>query len=305
MEKRKTYFDDHMSVVESHNKTAGLEKDKDGGSLLEKIAQELGLGAAPTAEGEVSPAASTVAGANPAVVGATESVTLPQTTIAGGNPEESAAGEIPAPTKPNEGLAISAGDGEVTDAANLHKTPEAVAAAATDGGGDEAAAATPAPEVASSVPDNNLGAEKTAEAKQIGIVIANSFQEELQKQAADQEYSEALSILKEAGLMEGYDIKDEGIQKTASAPEGCLEKIANKQAVSREDIVGAAVEYIELSKEAELAEEQGRADAREAVEKLASENEVKEEAENEKIAEAVKDPQVVAAVKLLKEKQIL
>jgi len=306
MERRKTSFDDHMSVFDANVKTASFKKDQEGASLLEKIANELGFNKeaqAPTAEGEVSPAASSVAGANSEVVGATEAVTMPQTTIAGGNPAESAAGEVPAATKPNEGLAISAGDGQVTDAANLHKTPEAVAAAAKDGGGAEAAA-SPAPEIASSVPDNDLGAEKTAEAKQIGIVIANSFQEELQKIAADQEYSEALSILKEAGLMDDYKINDEGIQKTASIHEGGLEKIAKKQSVSREDIISAAVEYIELSKEAEYAEEQGRADAREMVTKLATSND-EEEKENEKIASLSKDPDIAKAVKLLKSKNVI
>lgn len=286
MEKRASHFEDHMEIVQAaHTKTAGGDP-KDGGSqtepsLLDKLASELGIegektaqvtaSAAPKAEGEVSPAESTVATAAPAVVAATEAVATPQTAIAGGNPAEAAAGEVPAATKTNEGTAVSAGDGKVTDATNLHRTPEAVEAAARGGGGEEgAAAAAPAPQKAAQVPDNDLEGTKTAEeANKIGKTIAASFQAELEKNAQEQEYVEALGILKEAGLLEGYNIKDEGMSKTASElPTGCLEKISQKQPLSKREIVGAACELIELQKEAEDAEQQGREDARALVELL-------------------------------------
>jgi len=314
MEQRQSSFEDHMSIVENaHSKTASADPEKSS-NLLAKIAEQLNpkeqtkvaegavtAPGAPTAEGEVSPAASSVAGAAPAVAAATEAVTMPQTTIAGGNPAESAAGEVPAATKPNEGVAISAGDGSVTDSNNLNRTPESVAAAAIGGGGDEGAAATPAPEKAGEMPDNDLGAEKTAEAVSIGKVIANTFQDELEKSAQDNQYSECLDILKEAGLMEGYDIKDEGMSKTASLIEGSLEKIANKQTVSREEIISAAIEYVELEKEASDTEEQAREDAREQVAATAK----SEQAEQEKIASAIQDPKIVAAVQVLKDAGIV
>ena len=311
METRNSSFEDHIKIVESsHSKTAGSRMtNKSGDSLLKKIAEELNLTApaAPTAEGEVTPAASSVAGAAPAVVAATEAVSMPQVAIAGGNPEESAAGEIAAVTKPNEGLAISAGDGKVTDADNLNKTPESVAAAAIGGGGDEGSAAVPSPEVASSVPDQSLGSDKTSEAEKIGQLIAKSFQETLEKQAEENDYVEALGILKEAELLDNYDIKDEGMRKEASYRPGCLEKIANNKSLSRNDIIGAAVEFVEMQKEASYAEEKGREDARNLVNLYAEmqKNAGEEKSEQEKIASAVQDKEVVAAVQVLKNKGIL
>ena len=316
METRNSHFEDHLSVVESaHSKTAGNREDN-GDSLLGKIAQELGLNKeaqAPVAEGEVSPAEASVAGAAEPVVSATEAVTMPQTTIAGGNPAESAAGEVPAATKTNEGVAISAGDGKVTDANNLHKTPEAVAAAAQDGGGDEGSAAEPSPEKASQMPDQALDGTKTAEAVKIGQLIARSFQESLEKQAADAEYAEAFGILKEAGFLEGYEVKEQPMTKEASYEEGALEKLANGNPLSKKEVVNAAVEFIGIQKEAEYAEEKGREDARELVsavaeiQKNASDEEEEEEEENEqaKIAAAINDEEVVSAVKILKNKGIL
>ena len=342
MEKRSSSFEDHLNIVSSsHEKTASANSGSS--DLLDKLAAQLGLGqekvamegsvtapGAPVAEGEVHPATSSVAGAPAAVVSATEAVATPQTAIAGGNPAEAAAGEIPGATKPNEGLAISAGDGMVTDANNLHRTPEAVAAAAegpdSDVGGDVAGAAKVAPEKAGQMTYPE-GQEKMAEAKQIGEMIAKSFQETLQKEANDQDYSEALAIVKEAGFLEGYTIKDEGMSKTASVKDGYLEKLANKQSVNREDIIGAAVEYLDLEKQAEDADAQGRADAQALVglvseiQKTAGEEgetpaatpaaapaEAPAEvppAGEEKLAGLLQNPQIVAAVKTLRENGVI
>lgn len=335
MEKRGSSFEDHMNIVESatQTKTAGAKANQGDGSLLDKLARELGFGSeteknaqgvtapgAPTAEGEVQPAASTVATAAPAVVAATEAVATPQTTIAGGNPAEAAAGEIPAATKPNEGVAISAGDGKVTDANQMHRTPEAVAAAAEDGGGDEGAADAVAPEKAGEMP----GQEKEAAA--IGRTIATAFQSHLEKQAEDQEYPVALAMLKEAGLLEGYNIKDEGISKTASQKVSVLEKISQKQPLSRKDIIAGAYELVELQKEAEDAEEQGREDARALVgllTKLSGDEEAETQTEGgeatsseaagseesgndtEKVSSLLKNPEVVAAVSVLRKNGVI
>jgi len=340
MEKRMSHFEDHLNVVTGTEKTAGAKNSLD---LLDKLANELGFNkkaqedtgavtapAAPTAEGEVIPAASSVAGAAPAVVAATEAVATPQTTIAGGNPAEAAAGEMPAQTKPNEGLAISAGDGKITDANQLHKTPESIAAAAVEGGGNEGGASTPNPLTASSVPDNSLGAEKTAEAVKIGRLIATSFQQTLEKQSQDSQYSEALGILKAAGILDNYKINDPGINKTASLieTEGCLEKIASNKPLSRNDIVGAAIEYVEFEKQASDVEEQARVDAQEFIKEAAEadtlgrqaaheyaaglieQEETKQAAEveageNEKVAALMEDKDVVKAVQVLKVRGLL
>jgi hypothetical protein len=318
MEHRLSRFEDHLNVVTGETEKNAGRQDP---SLLDKLANELGFykeeaektaqdgvtaPGAPAAEGEVSPAASSVAGAAAPVVAATEAVATPQTTIAGGNPAEAAAGEVPAQTKPNEGVAISAGDGKITDANQLHKTPEAVAAAAEGGGGDEASAATPTPENAGAVPDQSLGAEKTAEAVKIGQLIANSFQDTLEKQAQDAQYSEALGILEGAGLLDGYRIKDRGIQKTASEieVEGCLEKISANQSLSREEIIGAAIEFVEFEKTAADVEAQAREDAREFAKQAEAESKVKA-TDNEKIAALMEDQNVVNAVQILKNKGLL
>lgn len=324
MEKRKTSFEDHLSVVEGeHSKTASARTSKGKESLLDQLARELNFGhektaeeasgtgvtaqGAPTAEGEKSPADASVAGAAPAVVTATDAVAVPQVVIAGGNPEEVAIGETPKETKPNEGVAISAGDGVVTDANNMHRTPEAVAAAAVGGGGEEGAA---------SVVDE----AKTAEARQIGQIIARSFQNELEKIANDRQYSEALEILKEAGLLENYNIKDQGISKTASYEDGCLEKIAENKNLSRQDIINAAIELVEFQKEAANVEEQARQHARDLVkqaqeeaeeekeegeEEEKDEEEEKEEEGEKKVASLLQDKSVVNAIKVLKAKNLL
>lgn len=340
-----------MNIVEAgQNKTASGEVKGDAKgneSLLDKLARELGVGeektaqagasaapeggagasvtapAAPAAEGAVEPAASSVAGAAAPVVAATEAVATPQTTIAGGNPAEAAAGETPAPTKPSEGVAISAGDGKVTDANLLHKTPAAVAAAASDTGG------------AAKTAEEKTAEEKTmVEADKIGAKIAESFQNHLEKVAEDQEYTEALGILKEGGLLDTYNIKDEGLTKEASEDTtDYLAKIADNQPLSRQDIIGAAYQTLEMEKQAEEAEEAGREDARNLVKFLdaydqektaqdAQSTETKEASAEakpteakpaeakptegeEKLAALLKDENVVAAVKVLKEKNLL
>jgi len=334
---QKTSFEECLNIVESGQSKTASGKPADG-SLLDKLANELGIGEektaevktppetggekktpdgagtgssktappAPKAEGEVQPADSSVAGAAPAVVAATEGVATPQTEIAGGNAAEAAAGEQPAATKPNEGTAISAGDGVVTDANQLHKTPAAVAEAAKN-----------------PVTGEVMGAKTAEEASAIGIKIAETFQAHLEKTSQDQEYSEALVLLKEAGLLEGYTIKDEGLTKEAGEPVDYLKKIADKETLSREDIIGAAYQAVEMQKTAEAAEVQGREDAQnlvaavtELIEKKAgsetkpAETAPKAEAtpatdDQTKLAALLKDEKVVDAVRTLKEKNLL
>jgi len=331
METRKSSFDDHMSTIEAaHSKTASVnQKASAGNELLAKLAAELGLGddkneaaaataqgapeagapagestetdAAPKAEGEVVPAASGVTGAAPAVAAATDAVAMPQVAMAGGVPAVAEAGSAPNPEVVVMPV-ISAADGKAETANDLSRTPEAVAAAAEP-----------------TVKGDNSVEEK--EAEKIGQLIAKSFQTSLEKSASDQEYSEALGILKEAGLLEGYNIKDEGVEKTAGAKEGFLEKIANMQQLTREDIVGAAYELVDFQKQAELADQSGREAAHEMVELLSKVAEGSEENQTattekpaetkegetaqEKVAGLLQDEEVVAAVKILKSKNLL
>jgi hypothetical protein len=312
MESRKSRFEDHMNTIEAgHFKSASSkQKAGAGNELLAKLAEELGLGdtdaadsGAPTAEGEVFPAASSIVEANPAVLQATDAVAMPQVAMAGGVPAIMEAGSQPNPETLVMPI-ISAADGNAETASDLHRTPEAVAAAAEPTSKDEA----------------------IAEAEKIGGLIAKSFQEALEKSAKDQEYTEALEILKEAGLLEGYQIKDVGIEKTASC-EGFLEKIANKEKLNKDDIIGAAYELVEFNKQAAEAEEEGRQTAQNLIElmtKVAAESEDDEEGDKEKegdeegseeggetkesqlkLASLLSDPKVVEAVKTLKAKNLL
>lgn len=329
---RKTRFDDHLSTIEAaHSKTASAnQKTGAGNDLLTKLAEELGLGndkneaaaaaaagapeagaaggastetgAAPKAEGEVIPAASGVTGAAPAVAEATDAVAMPQVAMAGGVPAVAEVGSAPNPETVVMPI-ISAADGKAETATELHRTPEAVAAAAEPTSKDE-----------------------SAEAEKIGKLIATSFQNTLEKSAQDQEFAEAIGILKEAGLLESYKIKDEELTKTAEAHEGFLEKIANNQPLTKDDIIGAAYELVEFQKQAEFADAEGREAAQNLVElmkmaqgdteekeekaeeKTEEEGEEKEASDNDaqqKIAALLSDPKVVEAVKTLKAKNVL
>ena len=281
----KTSFDDFLSIVESgQTKTASLTSSADG-NILAKIAAELegksgevapGAvasnatavqgGMPPAAEGQVVPAASTIAAANPAVVGQTEGVQGTQLALAGANPAEAVKGEMPAPAKPNQGVVISANDGVVTTSNQLGKTPQAVAAGAANTSGDGA------------------GAIKTAEqqyADQMGAMIADSFLDSLQKQAHLGEYQEAAVFLKEAGLLDGYEV--EGMDKTAGQDYDpfefeTLEKIAANEELTYDDMVKAAEEYSILLATEEQEEMDKQAELEDTMESLIGEYEMAKEA---------------------------
>jgi hypothetical protein len=332
MEKRKATFEDHMTMVsQGHQKTAAANGGKVSGNLLDKLAAELNLEAAkdsaaakgeaateaaqkdaPKSEGQKTPADSSVSGANEAVVAATDAVALPQVTAQGGNVAQVIAGEIPAASKPAE-VEISDAAGTNIDQNSFGKTPEAVAAAARGAGGaGETGALSSA---AASV-------DTAKEAEFIGAKIAESFQKTLAKTASDSEFSECLAFVKEAGLLEGYQIKvPAGIEKTAEVKTGFLDKIASRQPLSREDIIGAAYEYQAFEKAAADADAEGREEAHALVElltKVAEESEEKkddeeektetekkkeeeeEEGEEEKVSSLLKNPKVVEAIRTLK-----
>jgi len=216
----------YMNIVEqSHEKTASVKPGQVKSSLLEKLAAELepkpgdmaasmpesesqvvptssaaaaaaAASASADAQGNVKPAESSVAGANPAVVSATEAVAVPQIEASGpGSAAEQNAGEIAAPVKPNEGLTISAGDGKVTYANNFSKEPGAVAAAAEPTG------------------KSSDEVEKSADfkrAQEIGATMADAYIEQLEKRAQGNMYEEALAYLNEHSMLDGYTIKDQG-----------------------------------------------------------------------------------------------
>jgi hypothetical protein len=255
----KTNFEDHMRIVEgSHTKTASVSKVTP--SLLDKLAAEM-AGAVDAPAKTAVEADATVAEAAPAVVSATEAIVVPQTTIAGGNEAEKEKGMQSAPSKP-AAVIISDGDKKVTDSANFSKEPAAVAAAAKDSGGSE-----------------KTSSDK--EAEEIGRTMARSYVAEMRKIAVDEQYVEAVEILKEAGLLDNYKL-DETLTKTAEQETTGLDKIAAAQPLTKEDIVKAATEYVELAKQAEDADAYGRQKAHEYFDSLvkkAAEESVEKEME--------------------------
>lgn len=184
-------LEDFMNIVEeSHSKTASAKTEKFNTSLITKLAEELSSSVAEATAG-AKPANSTVAAASPAVVAATEAAMATQLALAGANPEESVRGEIPSPSKPNEGVVITDAAGKVTDSNALGKTPAAVVAAAEPTAKDDSV-------------------EKTAElkrAEEIGAAMARSYVAELEKIASENQYGEALEYLQSRGVLDGYNIK--------------------------------------------------------------------------------------------------
>lgn len=189
-------FEDYMNIVEqAHTKTAAAKSGKVSSELLAKLAGELTKqadegAAVASATAGAKPADSSVAGAAPAVVAATEAATATQLALAGANPAEPVKGEMPAPTKPNEGVVITDAAGKVTDANALNKVPAAVVAAAEPTAKAESV-------------------EKTAElkrAEEIGVAMANAYVDQLEKIAYDRQYNEALAFLQERGVLADYKI---------------------------------------------------------------------------------------------------
>jgi hypothetical protein len=262
----KSSFEDHMRIVEgSHTKTASAKTVTP--SLLDKLAAEMAGGAVDSTAKAAVPDQSTVAEAAPAVVAATEAIAVPQTTIAGGNEAEKEKGMMPAPSKPAV-FVIGDGDKKVTDAQNFSKEPAAVAEAAKNTGGSE-----------------KTSSDK--EAEEIGRTMAHSYVTEMRKIAVDEQYDTAVGILKEAGLLDNYKV-DESLEKKASDEPSALDKIANKQPLTREDMVKAANEYVELSKQAEEADAFGRQKAHEYFDSLVKQAAEEMESEEEKDEEEKK-----------------
>jgi len=272
-ERRKSSFEDHISVAGSSTKTASFKRFNDQ-ELLQKLAEELAL--TPT-DGAIVDTGS-VQGTAGAVVSATESLVNPQLAVAGTDLAAVAAGEVPAGGAGSD-LAIGDANGYVTDADSFGRTEAAVAAAA-----------------------EGVAPEAVVEAEKVGQLIAHSFHAELQKIANYQAYTESLDLLKTAGLLDSYNIQDDGMSKTASFEVGGLEKIANNQALSHGDIISAANEYIEFTKMAEDAEAEGREEAQEDA--AAVIEEAKEEAASDVATEVEKEEAIDEAVAAAKEEAV-
>lgn len=315
--------DDTSKVASQNNAVKG-----EGSSLLEQLAAEINgektaadvtSPAAPSNEGTVTPAASSVTGITPEVQSSTEAVIYPQAGIAGCDPAEVAAGEVPQKVKPSEVEVISAGDGKATTPNLMHKTPTAMAE-----GADSSVGAATGEKTASTGGKTAVAVDATPE--EIGVKIANSMHTEIARINKQEELSESIEILKTAGLTaeaiarHKYNFDEFGIEqeKTAGQEVDYLQKVADGAPLGVEDIVGAAHQVIEFEKEAAQADEEGRAAAHEysQTEEFQSQFEQPEETktagqdivgktdevvEKEKIASLLKDPEAVKAIQYLKQ----
>ena len=302
METRKSSFEDHLNIVESgREKTASTKvSGKSGDTLLDKLAAELGLvGKPPVAEGERELAGQNVAAIAPEAAAAVDGVANPQLAVTGTDLARQAAGMVAHLSGDiNTPVAIATGEGTTITAESLNRTDAAVAAASRGAGGaqsgklESAATATPA-----------LNEEK--EAEKVGQLIARSFQQTLEKDAADAEYSAAINILDQAELLSNYSIVDQSITKIAEESQSydVIEKIANNQPLTRQDIILGAQQYLEIEKLASQADAEGRALAHQAIEEAMEQEKVatEQQVEQEKIADLMRDEKVVAAMKVLKE----
>jgi len=263
----KTSFDKHLDTVLSQGHTK-IASRTTGDDFINKLAEEiLGESAGlPSAENHISevPLSSmpTVDGSGEAVMSATDAVILPAVAVAGGSIPAMLEGEMPAAVV-DSGDTTTKGTGIPTDV---------MPKAGTDG-------------MEAMGEEMGMTEEQVKEASYVGAVIANSIIDHLEKVAQRREYSEALEILKTAGLLDGYNIQDGGIEKTASADVSGLTKIANSQALSHEDIISAAAEYVEIQKTASAVEEQARQDAREFVRQTAEQQAIEKQAADAQAAE--------------------
>jgi hypothetical protein len=274
MERRTRSFDDHLSLISGQAKTASA-KPVNNNSFLSKLAEELGAPAVSIPTGsQVVNAAGPIIEAPPAVEAITAAVTDSQVALAGGVPAIAEAGMAASPVKPDETQVVTSGGGTEKSINEFGKTPDAAASAAGEG-------------VAS-----NYDSEKNGE------LIAQAFVNNLEKIAKRQEYTQAVGILKEAGLLDKYNIHDDGgLEKTASESVDYLAKIAGMQTLNHDDIIGAAKQYLDFVKIAEEVEKKGEEDADDLVEKM-------NEDEDADVAAAA-DPEVAKAIALLAEKGII
>lgn len=115
------------------------------------------------------------------------------------------------------------------------------------------------------------------DAVQVGRAMARGYQAELAKMAADEDFDEAVGILKSAGILSNYQFIGE-TEKNASESEyeyvgtPCLDKIAGAQALTKDDIVGAAVEFLKIASDHQVEQQvEQQYEAYAEAEKLASE----------------------------------
>ena len=235
----KNSFDSFM-VPRGQVKTASAGTSPVSEQLLARLAtitghtKEASAGNAGSPPGHLhspvlSAAAQSVAYPDPAVVGATDNIIDPQVALAGGNIADQLAGSAPH-TGVIQPVRVSDATGNVDD-------NSAIINSVTNG--------------------KPVGAEKLAslnDACDMGRSMAHAYNEELQKIAFFNQYNEAAALLKESGVLDGYDV--DGFDKVASADgydptEGrFLHKVASGADLSYSDIITAANEYV-LFKEAE------------------------------------------------------
>lgn len=253
-------LDAYIEDENQRDKTASQGSDSNNslGDLLnqlnaedEDLNKEAAAGNA-NADDKVENAEAPITGAAPAVVSATEDAQNKRLEMAGADLSEIAAGEAEKTTKPTDKIEISAGDGNVTDEANMSKEPGSVAKA-------------------------EIGTVKIAEltVDQFATQFTDAFMAKVAERQLQEDYNDAVVLLKTAGALEGWNIPgSDELMKTAGLADDdatpMLDKLAAKKegdSISPEQLIQAASE---LRKVAALEDAEGDDDAEGEVEKTAS-----------------------------------
>ena len=241
----KTSFDKHLDAVlnQGNVKTASANT---GDDFINKLASEI-LGDAAPAASAAPTNANHIADAPLAAAVASnvsDGVIVPAIAASGANVQAVAAGDQPA---------------QVVDPGNPAVKGTGIP------GDNTMKAGTEMPIEA----DNEMTEAQVKEASIVGSIVADAMLDRLEKIAATRDYSESVSILKEAGLLDSYNILDAGMDEfTKTASEvgvSGLDKIASNEALTHEDIIDAAGDYVEFVKTASAVEGQARYDAQEFV----------------------------------------
>lgn len=193
-------------------------------------------------------------GTSPGAEAAMKSKTDEQVMSSGGNVAEQEAGSTP--TMPIENVdenVATKGEGQAIDKATMNKSQETVAK-------EQAEAMQKAEEAA-----KNMDEKTASEVDAMGARLAMAMNNQAAKQEKEKQAAEATALLKEAGLLDNYEVNVD-LEKTAGDEdnyEGVLEKIANGELenITEDAMIAAAEEFQKMAEEVEAIEKQAEEDA--------------------------------------------
>lgn len=147
--------------------------------------------------------------------------------------------------------------------------------------------------------------EDVSDPKVWAKVAAREFTAEMEKIAQEKEVIEAASFLKQAGVLEGYDV--EGLNKIASSQFNAKEvfqKIANKKELTDNEILFAA-NYVSDDLEKEANEEHQAELEKIAAEELEAEILQKEAEEKAILEKLASNPEIAGALEIFRKHNVI